>query len=257
MKTFNQHEQAPALRRVGLIMATAVVAGVGAVVCLAQDAKAPAAADSPGTPVAIAVNASASAAEPARTALVRHSPSIDAILQMVDGGVSTNIVKSYVESSLVPFDPTPADLLALKQHGVSDEITLAIIQHGAQLRQQFQQTPAAAPATTPGPVNPRTAGFDPEGYDFWWYHYAYPRTLASIDQRMAGFTSPYAYWDYHPFALRPSFALAYSYPPTLSFGFHGGGPTPHAWREPRGNRPNPDNRANPIQTAPRGTPYRR
>ncbi len=180
----------------------------------------------------------APAAEPTRTALERHSPSIDAILQMVEGGVSTNVIKSYVESSLIPFDPTPADLLALKKHGVSDEITEAIIKRGVQLREQFQQARAATPPPTlPLP----SAGFDPEGYDFWWYHYAYPRTLASIDQRMASFASPYAYWDYHPFALRPSFALAYSYPPTLSFGFRGGGPTPHAWRGPRtlGSTPRP------------------
>lgn len=168
--------------------------------------------------------------EPTRTALERHSPSIDAILQMVEGGVSTNVIKSYVESSLIPFDPTPADLLALKKHGVSDEITEAIIKRGVQLREQVQQVRAAAP---PPSLPAANAGFDPEGYDFWWYHYAYPRTLASIDQRMGSFASPYAYWDYHPFALRPSFALAYSYPPTLSFGFRGGGPTPHAWRGPQ------------------------
>lgn len=201
---------------------------------MAQEVKtsagAGAAAPAKDTPTVKTASEAAPVDEPTRTALGRHSPSIDAILQMVEGGVSTNVIKSYVESSLIPFDPTPADLLALKKHGVSDAITEAIIKRGVQLREQVQQVRAAAP---PPSLPAANAGFDPEGYDFWWYHYAYPRTLASIDQRMGSFASPYAYWDYHPFALRPSFALAYSYPPTLSFGFRGGGPTPHAWRGPQ------------------------
>ena len=249
MKRLHQNEKARGLRGVRLIVAVSAIAGVVVATGLAQEANTPAApiqaSPANGSQVTLAAtsaNEVAPVVELTRASLDRHSPSIDAILQMVDGGVSTNVIKTYVESSLIPFDPTPADLLALKKHGVSDEIATAIIQRGAQIRDQLRQARAVAPAANPAPTPANTgyAGFDPEGYDFWWYHYAYPRTLASIDQRMAAFSSPYAYWDYHPFALRPSFALAYSYPPTLSFGFRGGGPTPHAWREPRGgNGPNP------------------
>lgn len=244
MKTSHQIRQVRELpnQSARWLVAAAAMAGVLVAACLAQEAKAPAAPVAPApakdTSTLKPASETAPAAEPTRSALERHSPSIDAILQMAEGGVSTNVIKSYVESSLIPFDPTPADLLALKKHGVSDEITMAIIQRGTQLREMTQKNLASAPAPTPPPAS---AGFDPEGYDFWWYHYAYPRTLASIDQRMASFSSPYAYWDYHPFALRPSFALAYSYPPTLSFGFRGGGPTPHAWRGPHtlGSPPRP------------------
>ena len=115
------------------------------------------------------------------------SPGIDEVLKLVQAGVSLEVIKSYIESSPIAYRPTAADLITLKRNGVADDLTTAILKHGAELRTQARQKSADAAAALAA-RNSRSGYLDPEGYDFWWYHYAYPRALAHANQTL--------FWSY-------------------------------------------------------------
>ncbi len=120
-----------------------------------------------------------------------RSAGIEDVLKMLQAGVAKDVVVAYIQHAPIRYRLTPADLIALKEQAVPDEVTLALIKRGAELA---------------GPGGPGTAGtsgdarelriparlaanarpgvMDPESYDFWWYHYAYPRALAAANQRV-------------------------------------------------------------------------
>ncbi len=152
--------------------------------------------------------------EPNAGSAIKHSIGIDEILKMARAGVSKEVIKTFIENSPIAYNPSAADIIALKDQAVPDELTTALLKRGAQLRAQALQTHQAN-AVAPGYPNggPRYGGFDPESYDFWWYHYAYPRALGDANQRMfapystfSGFPfSSYGYYGPMPFApLSPS-----------------------------------------------------
>src|SRR5208282_193291 len=136
---------------------------------------------------------------------LNYSAGVDEILKMVQSGVSTQVIKAYIEDSPVAYNLTAADLIALKEQAFPDELTLAMMKRGAALRMQARQ--AMASAATPasaGGGNRRYYRLDPESYDYFQYYYLYPRTLAAANQRffsangLAPGFGPYAYGYYGP-----------------------------------------------------------
>ena len=130
---------------------------------------------------------------------------------MAQGGVSPAVLKAYVENSTMLHPPTSADLVALKDHGVSDEIATAFIKRAAELEKSREATLAASsvvPANG-GAVAARAGGgrfpggLDPESYDFWWYNYAYPRTLASANATLLSSIAPYTPFGFGGYPLTP------------------------------------------------------
>lgn len=141
------------------------------------------------------------------------------ILKMTKGGVSLEVIKSFVENSPTEFKPTAADLIALKKHGVPDEIALALLKQHAQANIQTGPTSGNADLAmnnrgpvyqSPAVIAPRYPTLDPESYDYFRYYYLHPRTLASVYQRL-GFYGGYP----GPFSL----------PYSNGFGYYG-----RAWR---------------------------
>jgi hypothetical protein len=154
------------------------------------------------------------AASPVATSAITNGVSrpVQDIVRMTSAGVSKEVVKAYVEG-LPPFNLTVDEIIVLKERSVPDDVTTALVKHAAEKAQA-----GAAPSTRPSTQvtaarfydQPR---FDPESYEFWWYHYAYPRTLASAYDRLYGYAplDPFRFYRPAPFQSRFSFA-AHDYP---------------------------------------------
>jgi len=161
-------------------------------------------------------------AEPHAASLTQHQSGIDEILKMVQAGVSKDVMKTYIETAQVAFPLSAADIVTLKEHGVPDDLTMALMKRGAELAAQTTQAAASnsAPAKVSGTASLdalvaalRSGQFnagrlDPEGYDYFRYYYLYPRTLASANERL--FSSPsspafpgYSLGYYPPWGFRP------------------------------------------------------
>jgi hypothetical protein len=154
------------------------------------------------------------------------SAGIKDILQMLDAGVSKDIIKTYLENLPVALDVSPADLIVLKQRGVSDEIRTTLLKRCADIRTQSAQASAGAKTSSPAPnaaipaaavlvdSNRRDVSvhLDPEGYDYFWYNYLYPRTLASANERMGYYSAPYFYGYYPPSVFSPRYSGRYAHP---------------------------------------------
>lgn len=161
-------------------------------------------------------------AEPGAKNTAQQPIGTEEILKMLQAGVSKDVMKAYIETAPATFPLSATDLVTLKEHGVPDELTVALIKRGAELTAQANQAGAsnATPVKVSGTMslNELLAAFrsgrlnsgylDPEGYDYFRYYYLYPRTLASANQRL--FSSPtfpeYPAWSpgyYSPWALHP------------------------------------------------------
>jgi hypothetical protein len=128
------------------------------------------------------------------------SPGVGEILKMADAGVSTEVITTYIECSPTPPQPTDADMIALKQHKVPDEIATLLLKRGAQVRVAVAQARAAAVERVRSSRNVAAGGFDPESHEYFQYYHLQPRALAFGYQRF----SPYYY---------PSYPNVYRYGP--------------------------------------------
>jgi hypothetical protein len=155
---------------------------------------------------------------PAQDAPANHkySPMIEEVLKMESAGLSKEVIKTYIENSPVPYHLTAADLIALKDRGITDDLMTALIKRGAE---------SSSEAAKLKPATPRESGrqrdygqIDPEGYDFFSYYYLYPRTLAFANQRLLSADQPfydtpfYGYGYYRPFPFRPLPPSAFRHP---------------------------------------------
>jgi hypothetical protein len=136
--------------------------------------------------------------EPRARTPTQYPASVDEILKMVQAGVSKDVMQAYIETAPVVPHLSAADIVALKEHGMPDELTLALLKRGAELAAQAK--PAVASTETPARVfgtislNELAAvlrsgqlnhgQLDPEGYDYFRYYYLFPRTLASANERI-------------------------------------------------------------------------
>jgi hypothetical protein len=122
---------------------------------------------------------------PQATAAPKLAPGVEELLKMVKAGVSADVMVNYVENANIPYRLEPSDLIMLKEQGVPDAVTTAMLKRGAVMRTQIDQVRADIAARNTGGTSSR-AGLDPEGYDYFQYYYLYPRTLQSANQRLYG-----------------------------------------------------------------------
>ena len=131
------------------------------------------------------------------------SPAVVEILKLIQARVSTEVIRTYIEACPVTGPLSAADVIVLKDNSVTDDLITALLKRGAGLKSQPAQGPATA-APSPAETRPATpriayAGLGPESYDFWWYHYAYPRALASANQRLFFGGAPGFGWSFYPY----------------------------------------------------------
>jgi len=137
-------------------------------------------------------NAADAAAVAVPSSPVKISSTVADIIRMMDAGVSKEVIHVYIENSPARAT-TPDDLIALKQHAAPDNLTTALIKRTSEAKTQSIQT-REKPAGPP-PIFRNPSRLDPEGYDFWYYHYACPRALS------AGGLYPYS--PYQPYWAPP------------------------------------------------------
>ena len=127
--------------------------------------------------------------------------SIEEVVKMVEAGVSEEIVRGFVNSSGIAYAPTGADIIAMKERGVPDEVTVTMLSRGAKLRERTgsSRNSIAAPAIVRSLAT--DGRLDPESYEFFWYHHAYPRALSASYEKLSPYvqTSPYSQtYSRHP-----------------------------------------------------------
>jgi hypothetical protein len=132
---------------------------------------------------------------------VKHSTGVDEILTMTQAGVSSEVLKTYVESSQIPYNLNATDLIDLKQHGVPDDLTMAMLKRGANLRTQAGQSSNLNSTSPAYPVSRSRHGLlDPESYNYFQYYYLYPRTLAAANQRLFSSYPTYLNTPLYPYS---------------------------------------------------------
>ena len=119
-----------------------------------------------------------------------YSPSIQEMLKLADAKVSTDVLKSFVEHSANACQPSAAEVIALKERGVDDEVITALMNRSAEVK--AQAGPSRARVAVPTIVKDFSTGgnLDPESYDFWYYHYAYPRALSYSYRTLSPYYPP-------------------------------------------------------------------
>jgi hypothetical protein len=158
---------------------------------------------------------------PASQEQKQYSPGVGDVLKLLQAGVSKDVIKAFVEHSRVVYQLNAEDVIALKQQGGSDELITAMVKRGAPPAGYARRAPDAAATGSAQPANTPESGLDPESYEFWWYHYAYPRALASANERLLS--------SYGPYFGYPGYGYSgYGYAP-YGYGFYQSLPyQPHA-----------------------------
>lgn len=181
-----------------------------------------------------AINAVASSSVDAKAGLtsqtdvpgIRYSEGVAEVLRMAEAKVDPEVIKAYVKSSSTAFNLNAAEIIALKDRGISSEILTAMIQRGSELRRQaaqnVQPSPNAAAQAAPPPMaNPYAPA---PAYDYGvqsaypGYAYSYPAYSYSYPDY-----SYYPNYSYYPYYW-PSYSVGY-----LGGGYYGGFGYGYGW----------------------------
>src|SRR5439155_9428001 len=102
---------------------------------------------------------------------------------LVDAKVDVEVIKAFVKNSAIPFSPSAAEIIALREHGVPPEVIVAMLQRGSELKTASIQG-AAAPAdggaysaapsypSGPEPLYPSYSYGYPDYYSYPAYNYS-------------------------------------------------------------------------------------
>src|SRR5262245_30867084 len=70
-------------------------------------------------------------------------PTLEAIARMAEANVGTRVILSFITNSQVAYNPTAGEILALKQRGVANEVVVALLERGAQMRVRIERSARA------------------------------------------------------------------------------------------------------------------
>jgi hypothetical protein len=147
-----------------------------------------------------------------RLAAAALSPGVAELVKMVDAGVSTDLIKTYIANAPIAYEPKGADLIALKQHGAPDDIAAALLKKSSEAREKAAQARSSAMARVLAAGNLRRFSPDPESYAYFQQYYLFPRTLASAYERLGYYGAPNSYGSYAPPGAAPYAPFGYGYP---------------------------------------------
>lgn len=142
-----------------------------------------------GTALAESVSATAPSNRPPAAA---PSPGVAEILKLVDAGVSTDVVITFIEASATAPKPTDLDVIVMKEHKVPDEIVKLLLNRAATERSTANKVRDEAILSVVESRRATAGGFDPESYDYFRTYYLQPRALASANERLSPFIGSYA-----------------------------------------------------------------
>jgi hypothetical protein len=158
-----------------------------------------------------------------------YSAGIADIIKMLDAKVDAQVILTYIQNSPIPYNPDATELIALKEHGASTELLVALLHRGDELRPQMAQTRSAVnpPAAAPAYDYPPAAAYPPYPYDYSDASYApYPATDYSY-----AYAWPLAFWPSVGISGYGPYGYAYRRFYTLR-GEHTSSPAVHSggWR---------------------------
>jgi hypothetical protein len=113
------------------------------------------------------------------TAVVHLSPGLAEVLRMVKARLDLDVVKTYIKSTNVPFNPTAEEIVTLKRLGMPEDLITAILERDGELRIRqaprtrttrvmpeditprpaYNNPPAPYQIPSPIPVNPAPSGY--------------------------------------------------------------------------------------------------
>ena len=135
-----------------------------------------------------------------------YSKSVTEIVRMLDAKLDAPVIVAYIKNSSMVSQPEASEMIALKEHGATTEVQLALVNRGGELRQQYveamqamQKQAAAARVATQAPVasepvtpvynNPQLTAYP----DYPVYSYDYtPYYYSSYPYYRSGYS--YSYW---------------------------------------------------------------
>jgi hypothetical protein len=165
---------------------------------------------------------------------VRYSPGVADLLKLVDAKVDAEVIKAYIKNSSTVFNPSAAEVVALKNRGVPDVVLTALLQRAAEVRKQLALMyqvpgraenanqrpvePPAYPANNPGYAvnNSYTVAPSSPNYGYGVYPVAYGYGYPYVGY---GYNPPYYY--YPPYGLG---TLMYNSVPLSGYGNYGRAP---------------------------------
>ena len=111
-------------------------------------------------PATTAVVATTSSTDERLTQALKLPNKVEEIAQLSKAGVGDPVILTYIKNSETAYNLNAQDIIKLRDQGVSSEVTTAMIQHGAEVRQALQETAktiqsevvAAAPTYQTPPV---------------------------------------------------------------------------------------------------------
>jgi hypothetical protein len=129
---------------------------------------------------------------------------------MVESGVATDVILTFIDNSTVAYYATAEDVVQLHELGVPSQTTAAVIRHGGKLRAQQAQaareSQAAVAAASATPNYSAAYNYAPPAQPTYvTYNYSYPAYACGYPSY--GYVYPrYSYFTY------PSFYFSYSSP---------------------------------------------
>jgi hypothetical protein len=140
------------------------------------------------TPLLAATAEVSAPVQDAPKSAVRYPSGVADVVKMLDAKVDEKVIKAYVQNSPVAYSLNADEIIALKRHGVPDDVVAAMLARGAEVRAQAAKvspaggSPAAssaypyAPAPASGYDYPYSYGTQPVYSDYGPYYpdYAYP-----------------------------------------------------------------------------------
>jgi len=159
---------------------------------------------------------------------IHSSPTIKEIVRLSEAGTDLAVIQAYVESSSPGYRPKAEEIIYLHEHRVPSAVITALIQRGAQPREQPEVNVAAQPAAeTPAPATANPASPQPT-----------VKYVAPVANASYGYSSPnviyvpysgYSIYNscyprsYYPYYSRPYFSSSWGYPYGYGgYGYHGG-----------------------------------
>jgi hypothetical protein len=184
------------------------------------------------------VQASVGAILPA-TAAPQYSGRINEVVSLAKSGLEESVVISYIKSSPGPFQPSADEIIRLRDAGISSQVINAMLQRGAEVRDQAQMAAAAAPAAQDVSANysqPAQTYAQPAAPVVATPPVTYVQPASSVIYVGSSYGYPvldsryyYPYSCYYPSYYYPR--VGFGFAPQFNFrfgggfhgGFHGGG----------------------------------
>ncbi len=142
---------------------------------------------------------------------------------MAEAGVSSAVLKAYVESLTIASRPSADEIIYLHEKGISSDVITALIQRAAELREKGIQAARQNQIYAPPPATAPALTQTPQTYPVYVQpNYVAPTYSAPTYVEYPVSYPSYAYYDY-PFYSSwwyPSYSLSFSFGRRSYSGFH-------------------------------------